>query len=222
MGADHKLVVPDHPISRSSRATARGATSGARACACSTPRWRRPTAARSKIAWFEVFAGEKAFKTSSTTGCPTTRSRPSANYLVGIKGPLTTPVGGGIRSLNVALRQMLDLYVCLRPVRWFKGVPSPGEAPGEGRHGDLPREHRGHLRRHRVRGRQRRGARRSSTSSRRSSRRTSRRSASRRRPRHRHQAGLAARAPSAWCARRSSTRSTTSARASRSSTRATS
>ena len=79
--------------------------------------------------------------------------RPSATYLVGIKGPLTTPVGGGIRSLNVALRQMLDLYVCLRPVRYFKGVPSPVKAPGEGRHGDLPREHRGHLRGHRVRGR---------------------------------------------------------------------
>ena len=66
--------------------------------------------------------------TSSTPGCPTRRSRPSASISVGIKGPLTTPIGGGIRSLNVALRQMLDLYVCLRPVRWFKGVPSPGEA----------------------------------------------------------------------------------------------
>ena len=60
--------------------------------------------------------------TSSTTGCPTKPSRRSSEYLVGIKGPLTTPVGGGIRSLNVALRQMLDLYVCLRPVRYFTGV----------------------------------------------------------------------------------------------------
>jgi isocitrate dehydrogenase len=76
-------------------------------------------------------------------------------YLVSIKGPLTTPVGGGIRSLNVALRQMLDLYVCLRPVRWFKGVPSPVKAPGKGRHGDLPREHRGPVLRHRIRGRHR-------------------------------------------------------------------
>ncbi len=66
---------------------------------------------------------------SSTTGCPTTPSRRSAHYLVGIKGPLTTPVGGGIRSLNVALRQMLDLFVCLRPVRWFTGVPSPVKHP---------------------------------------------------------------------------------------------
>ena len=84
------------------------------------------------------------------------RSKAFREYLVGIKGPLTTPIGGGIRSLNVALRQMLDLYVCLRPVRWFKGVPSPVQAAREGRHGDLPREHRGHLRRHRVRGRHRR------------------------------------------------------------------
>ena len=76
-------------------------------------------------------------------------------YLVGIKGPLTTPIGGGIRCLNVALRQILDLYVCLRPVRWFPGVPSPGEATRARRHGDLPREHRGHLRGHRVAGRAR-------------------------------------------------------------------
>ncbi len=64
-----------------------------------------------------------------TTGCPTRPSTAFREYLVGIKGPLTTPVGGGIRSLNVALRQMLDLYVCLRPVRYFKGVPSPVKHP---------------------------------------------------------------------------------------------
>ena len=67
--------------------------------------------------------------TSSTTGCPTRRVEAFRTYLVGIKGPLTTPIGGGIRSLNVALRQMLDLYVCLRPVRWFQGVPSPVKRP---------------------------------------------------------------------------------------------
>ena len=66
---------------------------------------------------------------NSTTGCRTTPSPPSRNILVGIKGPLTTPVGGGIRSLNVALRQMLDLYVCLRPVQYFAGVPSPVKHP---------------------------------------------------------------------------------------------
>jgi isocitrate dehydrogenase len=102
----------------------------------------------------EVFAGEKSF-TSSTTGCPDDTVKAFREFLVGIKGPLTTPVGGGIRSLNVALRQMLDLYVCLRPVQWFTGVPSPGEAAGEGEHGHLPREHRGHLRGHRIRGRHR-------------------------------------------------------------------
>ena len=80
-------------------------------------------------------------------------ARGAARVLVSIKGPMTTPVGGGIRSLNVALRQELDLYVCLRPVRYFRGVPSPLKDPSQDRHGHLPREHRGHLRRHRVGGR---------------------------------------------------------------------
>ena len=74
------------------------------------------------------------------------------HHLVSIKGPLTTPVGGGFRSLNVALRQKLDLYACVRPVRWFKGVPSPGEGARGREHDHLPREHGGHLRRHRVEG----------------------------------------------------------------------
>ncbi len=83
-----------------------------------------------KITWHEVLAGEKAFnKTGSWL--PDATLDDFRKYLVGIKGPLTTPVGGGIRSLNVALRQMLDLYVCLRPVRWFKGVPSPVKRPGD-------------------------------------------------------------------------------------------
>src|SRR5881409_3992772 len=74
------------------------------------------------IAWREVLAGEKAFNETVST---------FQEYLIGIKGPLTTPVGGGIRSLNVALRQLLDLYVCLRPVRWFQGVPSPVKRPAD-------------------------------------------------------------------------------------------
>lgn len=80
------------------------------------------------IEWVEVLAGEKAF---AQTGewLPQATLDAFANYLVGIKGPLTTPVGGGIRSLNVAMRQTLDLYVCLRPIRWFKGVPSPIRYP---------------------------------------------------------------------------------------------
>jgi isocitrate dehydrogenase len=81
-----------------------------------------------KIAWKEVYAGEKAFK-QFNNWLPDETVDAFREYFVGIKGPLTTPVGGGIRSLNVALRQLLDLYVCLRPVRWFKGVPSPVKHP---------------------------------------------------------------------------------------------
>ena len=80
------------------------------------------------IAWMEVYAGEKAFK-QFNNWLPDETVRAFQEYLVGIKGPLTTPVGGGIRSLNVALRQMLDLYVCLRPVQYFRGVPSPVKRP---------------------------------------------------------------------------------------------
>ena len=81
-----------------------------------------------QIAWMEVLAGEKAFNETGSW-LPDETVEAFREYLVGIKGPLTTPVGGGIRSLNVALRQTLDLYVCLRPVRWFQGVPSPVRHP---------------------------------------------------------------------------------------------
>jgi isocitrate dehydrogenase len=81
-----------------------------------------------KIHWMEVLAGEKAFNETGNW-LPDETVDACRDYLVSIKGPLTTPVGGGIRSLNVALRQMLDLYVCLRPVRWFKGVPTPVKKP---------------------------------------------------------------------------------------------
>ena len=92
-----------------------------------------------KIEWFEVYAGEKAYEKFkdiykddlSKAWLPPDTLQAFQDYLVGIKGPLTTPVGGGIRSLNVALRQFLDLYVCLRPVRWFQGVPSPVKEPGK-------------------------------------------------------------------------------------------
>src|SRR6187431_2757462 len=83
---------------------------------------------RRKIAWLEVLAGEKAFNATGEW-MPAATLQAFRDYLVGIKGPLTTPVGGGIRSLNVALRQELDLYVCLRPVRYFQGVPSPVKRP---------------------------------------------------------------------------------------------
>jgi isocitrate dehydrogenase len=83
---------------------------------------------RKKIAWLEVMAGQKSFD-KLNTWLPDDTIEAFKHFLVGIKGPLTTPVGGGIRSLNVALRQMLDLYVCLRPVRYFTGVPSPVKHP---------------------------------------------------------------------------------------------
>jgi isocitrate dehydrogenase len=88
----------------------------------------RAYAGRRKLMWMEVLAGEKAFKQTGNW-LPDQTVEAFQRYLVGIKGPLTTPVGGGIRSLNVALRQMLDLYVCLRPVRYFSGVPSPVKRP---------------------------------------------------------------------------------------------
>ena len=83
---------------------------------------------KKKIVWKEVLAGEKAFKKTGEWLPQETLDVIKEHYIA-IKGPLTTPVGGGIRSLNVALRQILDLYVCLRPVRWFTGVPSPVKRP---------------------------------------------------------------------------------------------
>jgi len=80
------------------------------------------------IEWIEVLAGEKAFNETGDW-LPQQTVDTFEEYLIGIKGPLTTPIGGGFRSLNVALRQLLDLYVCLRPVRWFEGVPSPVKQP---------------------------------------------------------------------------------------------
>jgi isocitrate dehydrogenase len=81
-----------------------------------------------KLVWMEVYAGEKAF-TQFNSWLPEETLQAFREFLVGIKGPLTTPIGGGMRSLNVALRKELDLYVCQRPVRWFEGVPSPVKRP---------------------------------------------------------------------------------------------
>ena len=82
-----------------------------------------------KINWLEILAGEKAFNQTGEW-LPQQTLDLISEHLIAIKGPLTTPVGGGIRSLNVALRQKLDLYACVRPVRWFEGVPSPVKKPG--------------------------------------------------------------------------------------------
>ncbi len=89
---------------------------------------KKAYAGERQVAWMEVYAGEKAH-TQFGSWLPDETVEAFREFLVGIKGPLTTPIGGGIRSLNVALRQLLDLYVCLRPVRWFKGVPSPVRHP---------------------------------------------------------------------------------------------
>ncbi len=91
---------------------------------------RKAYGERRRIEWKEVLAGQKAFDTTGSW-LPEETMEAFRTYKVGIKGPLTTPVGGGIRSLNVALRQELDLYVCLRPVRWFRGVVSPVKEPGK-------------------------------------------------------------------------------------------
>src|SRR5256885_7599333 len=85
---------------------------------------------KKKIVWMEMFAGEKSCRVyGENVWLPEETLQAAKEFVVSIKGPLTTPVGGGIRSINVALRQELDLYVCLRPVRWFKGVPSPLKKP---------------------------------------------------------------------------------------------
>ena len=88
-------------------------------------------AGEKKIAWMEIYTGEKAAELYEGDWFPQETLDAIKSYLVAIKGPLTTPVGGGFRSLNVALRQELDLYTCLRPVRWFEGVPSPLKSPGD-------------------------------------------------------------------------------------------
>src|SRR2546423_6977341 len=88
---------------------------------------------KKKIHWMEVYAGEKSTKVyGPDVWLPEETLKVLRDYVVSIKGPLTTPVGGGIRSLNVALRQELDLYVCLRPIQYFDGVPSPGKEPEKG------------------------------------------------------------------------------------------
>ncbi len=130
VNADYTLNVPDQPIIPFIEGDGTGVDI--------TPPMRRVVDAavtkaygsKRKIAWMEVYAGEKAVKVyGNDTWLPDETVQTVREYVVSIKGPLTTPVSGGIRSLNVALRQMLDLYVCLRPVRWFAGVPSPVKEP---------------------------------------------------------------------------------------------
>jgi len=125
---DGRLVVPDHPVVP----FIEGDGTGPDIWAASRPVFDAAIAAaygsRRRVEWFEVLAGEKA-KARLDSWLPDDTIRAIEHHLVAIKGPLTTPVGGGFRSLNVALRQKLDLYACVRPVRWFTGVPSPVREP---------------------------------------------------------------------------------------------
>jgi isocitrate dehydrogenase len=123
-----QLVVPDHPIIPFIEGDGTGPDIWRASVRVLDAAVQNAYGGRRKISWMEVYAGEKSF-TQFNSWLPDETVEAFRTYLIGIKGPLTTPVGGGIRSLNVALRQMLDLFVCLRPVRWFKGVPSPVKHP---------------------------------------------------------------------------------------------
>jgi len=123
-----RLNVPDHPVLPFIEGDGTGRDIWRASVRVLDAAVAKAYGGKRQIRWMEVYAGQKAFD-SFGTWLPDETVEAFRDYLVGIKGPLTTPIGGGIRSLNVALRQLLDLYVCLRPVRWFQGVPSPVKHP---------------------------------------------------------------------------------------------
>ncbi len=125
---DGKLVVPDVPIVPFIEGDGTGPDIWRASVRVLDAAVAKAYGGKRKIAWMEVLAGQKSYDNLGTW-LPDETVAAFQEYLVGIKGPLTTPIGGGIRSLNVALRQLLDLYVCLRPVRWYEGVPSPVKRP---------------------------------------------------------------------------------------------
>jgi isocitrate dehydrogenase len=127
---DGRLSVPSHPVIPFIEGDGTGPDIWRASVRVMDAAVEKAYGGKRKIAWHEVLAGQKAFDQTGSW-LPDATLDAFRAYLVGIKGPLTTPVGGGIRSLNVALRQILDLYVCLRPVRWFQGVPSPVKNPGK-------------------------------------------------------------------------------------------
>jgi isocitrate dehydrogenase len=134
MGTDGKLNVPDNPIIPFIEGDGTGVDIWKASVRVFDAAVEKVYGSRKKISWMEVYAGEKPFnlfreKMGDEAWLPDETVEAFREFLVGIKGPLTTPIGGGIRSLNVALRQLLDLYVCLRPVRYFQGVPSPVKKP---------------------------------------------------------------------------------------------
>jgi len=124
-----KLTVPDNPVIPYIEGDGTGPDIWRATVRALDAAVEKSYAGKRRIHWMEVYAGQKAFDLFDSW-LPDQTVDACREYLVSIKGPLTTPIGGGIRSLNVALRQLLDLYVCLRPVRWFKGVPSPVKDPG--------------------------------------------------------------------------------------------
>src|SRR5439155_11383258 len=126
--ADGRLDVPDHPIIPFIEGDGTGPDIWRASRSVFDAAVAKAYGGKRKIAWMEVYAGEKAFNRFKDW-LPEETVTAFKEFVVGIKGPLTTPVGGGIRSLNVTLRQVLDLYVCLRPVRYFAGVPSPVKRP---------------------------------------------------------------------------------------------
>src|ERR1700744_4762054 len=123
-----RLSVPDQPVIPFIRGDGTGPDIWAASVRVFDAAVAKAYGGKRKVVWHEVFAGEESFKRFNNW-LPDESVEAFKDYLIGIKGPLTTPVGGGIRSLNVALRQMLDLYVCLRPVQYFQGVPSPVKHP---------------------------------------------------------------------------------------------
>jgi isocitrate dehydrogenase len=130
MGADGRLCVPDRPIVPFIIGDGTGPELWDASARVFDAAVAKAYGGRRKIQWFEVYAGEKANEVyGPDTWLPEDTLEAFREFLVGIKGPLTTPVGGGIRSINVALRQTLDLYACVRPVRWYRGVPSPVRRP---------------------------------------------------------------------------------------------
>src|SRR5438045_2551507 len=124
-----RLVVPDNPIIPFIEGDGTGPDIWRASVRVLDAAVAKAYGGKRQIQWMEVLAGEKAFNATGSW-LPDDTVTACRDYMVSIKGPLTTPVGGGITSLNVALRQMLDLFVCLRPVRWFHGVPSPVKKPG--------------------------------------------------------------------------------------------
>src|SRR5690606_41969365 len=128
VGSEGKLNVPDFPVIPFIEGDGTGVDIWAASYRVLDAAVEKAYSGSKKIMWKEVLAGEKAFNETGNW-LPDETLEAFKEYIVGIKGPLTTPVGGGLRSLTVTLRQILDLYVCLRPVRWFKGVLTPVNHP---------------------------------------------------------------------------------------------